>query len=156
VTPGGATAEEDCMDQQAQRPTWWSRNWKWFVPVLVLVVLVLVAGAVATVYLFVSVVFGALKSSGGYQEALTAARSDSAVVRALGTPIKDGLLPAGDVNTSGSTGRSDLAIPVSGPKGSGTLYVKATRSASGWSFTELVLKVEGSGETIDLLAGSSP
>lgn len=144
------------MDLQTPRPSWWSRNWKWVVPVIVLAGIVAVAVPLLAIYLFAQFFLHTMKSSGGYQEALATARGNPAAVQALGTPIKDGWFPSGNIETSGSTGESDLAIPVSGPSGSGTLYVRATKSLGDWRFTMLVLQVKGSGERIDLLAGTEP
>ncbi len=98
-----------------------------------------------------SLVFHVMKTSGGYQEALAAARANPAVVQALGTPIKDGLLPTGDVGAT----YSNLEIPIHGPKGEGTLHVSATKSMGQWTFTGLVVEVKGTGERIDLLAEST-
>jgi hypothetical protein len=144
------------MDLQPPRPNWWSRNWKWVVPVIVLACIVLAAVPVVAIYLFAQFFLHSMKSSGGYPEALAAARANPAVVQALGTPIKDGWFPSGNIESSGSTGESDLAIPVSGPSGSGTLYVRATKSLGDWRLTMLVLQIKGSGERIDLLAGTEP
>lgn len=140
---------------QPPGPNWWGRNWKWVVPVLCVVGVVavvlpfLIVGAGA--YLFVSFLEGTMKSSGGYQQALTMVRSDPAAIQALGTPIDDGWFPTGHVESGGTSGTSDLAIPVSGPKGGGTLYLNATREMGEWHFTRLVLKVKSTGEEIDLL-----
>jgi hypothetical protein len=143
------------MVTQPPPRNWWSRNWKWVVPVLcvlgVLLVLLpfLLVGAGA--YFIVSLVEHSFKSSGGYQQALALVRSDPAAIQALGTPIKDGWFPTGHVDSSGAGGSSDLAIPVSGPNGGGTLYVRATRDMGDWRLTRAVLKVKSSGESIDLL-----
>jgi hypothetical protein len=142
------------MDLQP-RPSWWSRNWKWAVPVICVVAVLavvlplLVVGAGA--YLFVSFMDHTFKSSGGYQQALALIRSNPAAIQALGTPIEDGWFPTGHVESGGSTGSSDLAIPVSGPDGGGTLYVRATSDMGSWHITRLVLKVKKTGEEIDLL-----
>jgi len=144
------------MDSQPPRPGWWSRNWKWVVPALVVAGVVATAVPLVAIYLFGSFFLHTMKTSGGYQEALSAARADPAAVQALGTPIKDGWFPTGHVESGGTTGRSDLAIPVSGPKAGGTLYVRATSSMGTWRLTLLVLQLKGSGQRIDLLAGSAP
>lgn len=140
--------------------SWWNRNWKWVVAVLILAaVLFVILGVLLVaggVYLFFSFFEGAFKSSGGYQEALTVARADPAAVRALGTPIEDGWFPTGHVESGGTGGTSDLAIPVSGPRGSGTLYARAVSEMGQWRLTLLVLKVDGTGERIDLLSGRAP
>ena len=144
------------MDSQPPRPTWWSRNWKWAVPAIVLAGVVAVAVPLVAIYAFAQFFLHTMKSSGGYQEALAAARGNPAAMQALGTPIKDGWFPSGNIESSGSTGESDLSIPVSGPNGSGTLYVRATKSLGDWRLTTLVLQVKGTGERIDLLAGTAP
>jgi hypothetical protein len=144
------------MDNQPPRPNWWSRNWKWLVPVLCLAGVVMVAVPLVAIYLFASFFLHTMKTSGGYQEALAAARANPAAVQALGAPIKDGWFPTGNVEGGGSSGSSDLAISVSGPKAGGTLYVRATSSMGDWHLTMLVLQLKGTGERIDLLAGSTP
>jgi hypothetical protein len=145
---------------QTSQASWWNRNWKWVVAVvcvvgvlgIVLTVVMVVAGA----YFVFSLVDRTFKSSGGYQEALAIVRSDPRAVQALGAPVDDGWFPTGSVDSSGTRGTSDLAIPVSGPRGSGTLYLRAVGEMGEWRFTQLVLKVKDTGEEIDLLAGSSP
>ena len=140
------------MDNQP-RPNWWSRNWKWFVPVLCVAGILLVVGSIA---LFVTLLFGTMKSSGAYKQALVAVRADPTVTQALGAPINGGFIVSGGVSVRGSSGVADLSIPVSGPKGKGTVYAKATKSMGGWQFTELVVEIKRTGERIDLLAGTKP
>jgi hypothetical protein len=41
-------------------------------------------------------------------------------------------------------------IPLSGPKGKATLYVEAMKSADIWVFQTMVVKIEKTGERIDL------
>ena len=89
------------------QPGWWQRNWKWCVPVLGALLLVLFA---AFVFGIVALVFGAIKSSGPYQHAITRAQSDPAVIAALGEPIHAGWFVQGNISTSGASGEADLAI----------------------------------------------
>ena len=63
------------------------------------------------------IVFSAMKSTAVYKEALAGANADPAVIEALGSPIKDGFLVSGNTNVHGASGESNLAIPISGPKG---------------------------------------
>jgi hypothetical protein len=141
------------MDNEPIEKSWWSRNWKWLVPAgclaVILVGVVLVALFATTI---VGVVFGAIRSSDVYQQALKEAQTNPAAVQALGTPIEPGLWVSGSISVTGLTGSADITIPVSGPKGSGTLYVVARKSAGAWEFTVLQLAVAGSAKRIDLLA----
>lgn len=129
------------------RPSWLERNWMWVVGCgclgLIVLGLVLAGG----------LVFGVtrlLTSSPPYKDAVALAQADPRVVSALGEPIEAGLFVKGSINTSGSSGDADLEIPLEGSKGSGVLYVTASREAGEWSL-ELAL-VEIDDQRIDLLA----
>lgn len=128
--------------------TWWQRNWKWFVPAC-LGGLVLFAGFIV---LIVTIVFGMMKSSDAYKQALAEARTNPYVQEALGSPIEDGILVMGNINVNGSSGHADLAIPVSGPDGDGTIYVVASKSAGQWAILRLVVDIKATNERIDLMA----
>ena len=99
----------------------------------------------------VVIVFSAMKSTDVYREALARAKSDPAVIEALGSPIKDGFLVSGNTNANGATGESNLSIPISGPKGKGTIHVSANKSLGQWNYSGLVVEVGQTHERIDLL-----
>ena len=128
------------------QPGWWQRNWKWCVPVLGALLLALFA---AFVFGIVALIFGAIKSSGPYQHAITRAQSDPAVIAALGEPIHAGWFVQGNISTSGASGEADLAIPLDGPRADGTLYVVAEKRAGEWRYETLAVNVDG-GERIVL------
>jgi len=90
-----------------------------------------------------------LKSSEPYQTALARAKANENVVAALGTPIEEGF-PMGSVNTNNDAGDADLSIPVTGPKGKGTIYVVGKRAGRTWTYSKMSITITGSGETIDL------
>jgi len=104
----------------------------------------------------VLIVFSAMKSTDVYKEALARTKADPAVTEALGSPIKDGFLVSGNTNVNGASGESNLAIPISGPKGKGTIYVSATKSLGRWIYSGLVVEVNGTHERIDLLQTAAP
>ena len=107
------------------------------------------------VFVFVAaiilIVFGAMKSSDAYKMAVTRAKAHPAVIEALGTPIEEGLFLSGNTNVNGSSGEADLSVPLSGPKGKGTLYVVATKSAGEWNYSKLVF-AKPDGQRVDLLS----
>ncbi|HEY5079941.1 MAG TPA: cytochrome c oxidase assembly factor 1 family protein [Opitutaceae bacterium] len=124
----------------------WDRNWKWFVPALCV-------AAMLMIFIFISFVFAFMKQSDAYTGALGRARSSPEVVAAIGTPIRDGLFVMGNVNVSGSSGRADLAFPISGPKGTAMVYVDATRALGEWNLDRVVVQIDGDGQRIDLSDG---
>lgn len=134
--------------QPNRSPSWFSRNWKWAVPAGCLTLIVaFLAVAIGAVFF----VFGLMKSSDVYREALAEASSHAAVVEALGEPVEAGWYLMGNIEVNDGSGRADISIPISGPKGSGTIFAVATKSAARWSYE--ILEVElGAGERIDLLS----
>jgi hypothetical protein len=104
---------------------WWSKNAFWVVP-LGCFGFVSIIGVFLITVLFV--VYGALRSSDPYKQALATANADTRVVRVLGAPITDRFFTTGSFNTSGPTGRAEFALPVKGPKGNATIFVTASKS----------------------------
>jgi hypothetical protein len=114
---------------------------------LALIALAALAGV--GIFMFI---FGALKSSDVYQLSLKRAQETPQVQAALGTPIEPGFMMSGSVDVGTSGGTADFNFPVSGPKGAGTVTAKATKPAGGdWIYSILQVKIDASGEVIDLL-----
>jgi hypothetical protein len=146
------------VDQAQTQPgtsgtNWWKRNWKWFVPVGCITVALLFLVFAGSIVL---IVFSAMKSTDVYKEAVGRARANPAVIDALGSPIKEGLLVSGNTNVNGAAGESNLAIPISGPAGKGTIYLSANKSLGQWNYTGLVVEIRRTHKRIDLLQESTP
>lgn len=127
--------------------TWFKRNYKWFLPVICVGGLLLFTGIIA---LFVYGVFGLLKSSDPYKQALARAKAEPAVIAALGSPIRAGFFVTGSINLSNSSGDADLSFPISGPNGKATVYVVAKKSLGRWTFQHLIVEIGKTGKRIDL------
>jgi len=97
-----------------------------------------------------------MKSTDVYKEALARAKADPAVIEALGSPISDGFLMSGNTNVNGASGEANLAIPIAGPKGKGTIYVSATKALGQWNYSGFVVEIGQTHQRIDLLHRSSP
>jgi hypothetical protein len=128
------------MQQQPEKRGWWSRNWKWFVPVGCLSI---VAVGAVVIVLIVTLVFGALKSSDVYKQAMLRATTNPTVISELGQPIESGWMVSGSISVSGSSGEADISIPISGPKKSGTIFAVSRKSAGEWKFSRLEVEVPG-------------
>lgn len=129
---------------------WLERNWKWLVPVSLSGALALFAGVI---FAFLFFIMSVVKSSDPFTLAMKTARAHPAVTTALGAPIKEGFFVSGTVSTSGPSGKAELSIPLSGPNGSATLYVKARKSVGQWVFSQLVFEDQG-GKRTPLIAPS--
>jgi hypothetical protein len=138
--------------QQSQPPTsWWSRNWKWVVTIGCLTPIVLIGGCIAGLVMFV---FGAIRNSEPYQEAMRRAQAHPEVVNRLGTPIEAKWWLTGNVNVNNDGGTANLVIPIRGPKGEGAVHVQGTKDAGRWTYQRML--VETGGTQINLLEEPSP
>jgi hypothetical protein len=135
------------------RRGWWSRNWKWFVPVGCFS-LVLIFVACIFAFFIVTLIPGSFKNTDVYRQAMAKASSNPEVVAQLGTPIKASMFPSGSVNIEGSSGEARMTIPISGPKGKGNIYLEARKFGGEWTFQRLVVAIDGRQERINLLPGT--
>ena len=138
------------MDQPSKQ-SWWGRNWKWVVPVGCLAPLLVCGGSIALIFVFV---FGVIRSSEPYTEALARAKANPDVKAALGEPIEAGYWVNGSIDISGASGTAKIAIPISGPKKSATVYVDGTKTAGKWEYSTFEVAPVRGGNRIDL--GSQP
>jgi len=129
-----------------QRRSWFGRNWKKLLAAVFVCGLVFVAGIVA-------LIMGTMRSSDVATEAFARARSNTLVAQRLGAPISEGWFVGGSINVSPGSGDADLSVPISGPKGKGTVYVTARKSAGTWAYSMMLAAIDGSNEKIDLLSG---
>jgi hypothetical protein len=95
-------------------------------------------------------VFYLLSHSEAYRLGVANLEASAEVANLLGKPITTGL-PTGKISTSGSSGNAALSFSVSGPKGTGRVFLEATKKDGAWSLGSLKLKVDGQDSVIDLL-----
>ncbi len=115
-------------------------------------------GCFGTLTLFIAfvvsialIVFSAVKSTDVYKDALARAKAHPSVIEILGSPINEGFLVSGNTNVNGASGEANLSIPISGPKGKGTIYVAANKSLGKWNYSGLIVEIEKTHQRIDLL-----
>ncbi|RYZ72500.1 MAG: hypothetical protein EOP91_08000 [Lysobacteraceae bacterium] len=137
----------------ARNGGWWQRHWRWAVPALAALGLGLFA---AFLLLILSAIFGMMKSSDAYRQAMSRLHASPAATAALGAPLREGWLTLGNIEVNGPSGEASLQIPVSGSLGEGDLYVEAEKAAGAWTFHTLVLQLDADGRRIDLLEEAQP
>ena len=130
------------------QPSWWKRNWKWAVPV----------GGCFTLLLLVIALFGSifygvttmLEKSQPYEYALEKINGDEEIISILGSPIEQDGMMQGSINWNNGNGKADMKIPITGPKGSGILYINASSVDDTWEYHEIRVEITDN-ESIDLL-----
>jgi hypothetical protein len=133
---------------QPRPRSWLERNWKWFIPVLVVT-------GVLVLTLFVGGIFwgvmSIMRSSYPYQLAVKRATESPAVAAKIGHLLHIGWLVSGNVNLSGPEGNASLSIPVSGWNGKGDNIVVGKKHAKHCNFETLEVDVKGEDEPIQLM-----
>jgi hypothetical protein len=97
------------------------------------------------------VIFGSIRSSPVSRTAVERARANPDVVNAIGSPLETGWWVSGSISVTGPSGQADLAIPLTGPRGRGTLYLRAQKVAGEWEYKLLEFGVQGQHDHIQLL-----
>lgn len=138
--------------QIPRQKNWFDRNWKWLIPTVLILFLMIVGGFVAAVFYGVTHM---MRGAEPYQVAVERAMKNPDIQAKLGTPMKVGWFTSGSVNLNNSSGSASLAIPLSGPKGSGTIYVEAKKRAGIWAYETLEF-APNDGQRIPLLDSSLP
>ncbi|HYV48943.1 MAG TPA: cytochrome c oxidase assembly factor Coa1 family protein [Myxococcaceae bacterium] len=122
------------MDQTIPQGGWWSRNWKWFVPVGCLSILATCGCCIGGIWFTSST---AVSRSRAYQEALTRAKANPEIQQALGTPIATGWITQTGIEMSGGVTQVGAHVALNGPKGEGTLIFSAVEHDKEITFQQL-------------------
>jgi len=141
------------LHPEPMKKSWLEQNPIWKIPLGGLMLVFLVGTFFAIV---MTVVTTSFRSSDVYKQALTQVASNSQVREQIGEPLKPAWLISGQLNVSGSTGNANLSIPISGPRGKGTIRAVANKTGGVWRFTHLQVSVEGQPTSIDLLSIQPP
>ena len=96
--------------------------------------LLVCGGGVVSIVLFV---FGTLKSTDVYTQAVSRATASAEVKQLLGEPVTAGFWVGGNIQINPAGGHAELVIPISGPKGSAMIQAVATKSNDKWDFSKL-------------------
>ena len=138
------------IPQMVPQKSWFSRNWKWFLPTIILGPLLLLALFIGGILSFV---FGMMKSSEPYHYAVATAQNNPEVIRELGAPVEPGWFTSGNINVSGSSGAAAMAISLNGKLRHGSVLVIAKESDGNWTYQKLEVLVDGHDTPIQLLPG---
>jgi len=130
--------------------SWLQRN------VVLVVCVVVVVGLLGLTAAGIGWGFSMMGNSDAVRLAFDTANASPVMIERLGSPLKKGWLVSGSIEITGPSGHAELAIPVSGPRGTGTLYAEAHKRAGLWQLDLLQFGTKDSSDRLDLLAGASP
>lgn len=130
-----------------QNKSWFSRNWGWVLGGGCLTLIIVAAIGIGALFFGVTKAF---KSSEPYQYAMEKTLHNNTVVEALGEPIEGGMIN-GNISFENSTGEANFSIPISGPDGSGRIFISAKKFSDEWTYDELYVELDGLERKVNLL-----
>jgi hypothetical protein len=130
-----------------RRPTWFAKDRKWFLPVVISAAILLVG---SFIYGLFSAIEHAFSNTYPYKLAVKTAIESLDVAALIGSPAHIGRFSTGEVHYFGSEGNANLRIPISGPTGKGDIIVAANKHANRWTFESFEVDVEGHEQPIQL------
>jgi Cytochrome oxidase complex assembly protein 1 len=135
------------------KKSWLERRPLWKIPLgcLTLFLLIGIFGSIV-----MTIITTSFHNSDVYKLAVAKAIENSQVRDAIGEPIHPAWLVSGQLNVTGSTGNANLLIPISGPRGSGSIRAVASKNRGVWRFSDLQVNIKGRSEPIDLLSIQPP
>jgi hypothetical protein len=135
------------------KKSWLERNPLWKIPLGCLTLLVLLA---AFGIILMTAITSSFRQSDVYKQAIAKATANPQVRERIGEPIQPDWLISGEMNVSGNSGKANLIIPISGPRGRGRIHTVAQKSDGVWRFTYLQVELADQSASIDLLSIQPP
>lgn len=133
------------------QPSWWKKNWLWVIPLVGCLTIIIMF------FIFIGSIFygvtSVLEESQPYQYALEKINQDDEITDELGWPIKKDGFIISKYNYNNGKKTTKLSVPVSGPKGSGTLFVEASFDSAkdeNWIYDVIRIEIKDH-ENIDLI-----
>jgi len=118
------------------------RSRKWIIAVVLFSVVVPIVMTVGILGLVFGGLYFGSKSTEEFKCAMTEINTNKEAIELLGTPIEDGYFVMPNIEISGPIRRVNFSVPVSGPKGSGSLQVISFRDGFNSQFM-MTLKIDG-------------
>lgn len=117
---------------------------------LKMALLIIAASAVyiAALVFFITLI---IRSSDAYREGVARAVRSPEVLALIGEPVRAGFFLRGGVKGGGRLAR--IRAPLAGPRGAGTLEIRAVKVAGELRFE--TLKFHGAGRVVDLSGGAT-
>ena len=134
--------------------SWWTNNWKWFLPISLVLFLVLFG------FLLNSNTAGnrtdivqAYSDNLLYEKAIESANSNQRVQEILGEiePIDKLAIFEGSSVYSNNNNTVELSIRIKGTKGKGKMDILAVRNGTNWKYKKINIRIKEPNEEIQIL-----
>ncbi len=130
------------------QPSWWKRNWPWVLPVGgCLTILILLGVTIGSIFFGITSI---MDDSIPMEYAIEKINTDPEIIELMGSPIEKNGMIQGEFNLNNDEKSADMKVPITGPKESGTLFIKATAIGDKWTYQEIRVVIQDNDE-VDLV-----
>lgn len=136
-----------------QHKTWWKRNWKWFIPLLVVFLVIMGLISSSEIGDNISDTVKAYADPDLIDKALQKAQKNEEVIALLGPiePIDKLAILEGVVKYSNEDNSIDISFRIKGSKGRGRMRIFADRNGNNWEYKEVVIGIKKLQKTIIII-----
>lgn len=144
---------EKTENELVLRKSWWSRNWKWFLPLTLLSILSFGFILSSNIAGNTTDIVQAYSDNSLFEGAIQKANSNQEVLKIIGTITPLDQLAILEGNTSYSTGYNSVhsSVRIQGTKTKGKLDLTAFKKGTGWAYTKIVVRIKNSKKEITVL-----
>jgi len=132
------------------QPSWWKRNWKWVVPTGGCLTLIIIG-----VVFIISTIYGissTLSNSDESKYVMEQLLQNEDAIEILGQPLEKGNVSNYNFQWINGQSKISFKMKVTGSKNEGTVSVSAEKKGNDYSYEEIILKIDETNETIDILS----
>ena len=141
------------MNELIEYKSWWERNWKWVISVMIVVFIGLGLISNSKVGESVTDITRAYSDASIYENALDLAQKNEQIKKLLGElkPIDNMAIIEGSVIYSNSNNSVDMSLRIKGSKGKGKIDISADRNELEWNYSKINIRIKEPRQTIKIL-----
>jgi hypothetical protein len=133
--------------------SWWNRNWKWFLPTLILFLILFGYILSSTIDGSITDIAQAYSDNSLYEKAIDKAKIDKRVLEIIGEiePIDQLAILEGNAIYSNYNNSVTLSIRIKGNKGKGKMDITAERNGTDWNYKKINIRIKEPKEEIQII-----
>ena len=141
------------MNELIEHKSWWSRNWKWFIPLITVLLIGMIIISTSKVGESISDITKAYADVSIYENAIEKAQQNEQVKELLGElkPIGNMAIVEGSVIYSSNNNSVDMSLRIKGSKGKGKIDISADRNESEWNYKKINIRINEPKQTITII-----
>jgi hypothetical protein len=133
--------------------SWWNKNWKWFLPTLILFFLLFSFLLSSTINGNITDIAQAYSDNSLYEKAIEKAKTNKRVLEVIGEiePIDQLAILEGNAIYTNNNNTVALSIRIKGDKGKGKMDILAERNGTAWNYKKINIRIKEPKEEIQII-----